>query len=1100
MKKISSIVLWALMLIALPMQAVQNYYCDFETQEMRDRWVLNPTATQSMYDKLVNKWYFGPQGNNDQAGHYGLYVSSDNGVTAHYDNKGCWLFAYDTIALDHLSTPGDYTLSFDYCGMGNMTSDYDGIYVFWIPMTDPKTGDSIKVMSNATASGTIPSEYENYVIQLQPKAQIDYVNGALTWHQCVVSIPNNQCDGTPHYLAFVWTNTSAQAQQPGGMIDNIMILDTRPCDAPENVHLDIQGTTSSISWTGTASEYEVSAYSYETETWYGPKAVTGTSTTFSNLPIGQTDFIVRAKCQEDLYSLKTSISKLVYYPDQMCVDYLNLDNATCYIGTGFNNTTTFNNYQKVSPVDEGPGSNDSRHTIHFDKTEIDPRSNGLLPTIPEGELASVRLGNVRGGNQTERIEYSFLVDTLNYPVLLLKYAPILEAPTHKDYENPRFMLDIRIGNTSIGECGQADFNANDVRAGKDAQGTTTLTPEAIAQGWHVTPKAIAQANGDDVIWKEWTTVGVNLKDPEYQGKKLTVRLTTFDCAMTQHGGYAYFTLGCSDGKLKGMKCGQINPVFEAPDGFVYRWAYKSSEQYRDSTGKIPEEYVLGHDQTYVAGEKDDSIYVVDCMFVQDSSCFFSLYASTLATNPIAIMNEPQIVKNCRDGIYQVKFDASPSWVQEIDHVKDDTLVSRVYHIDRYEWNVEGLAGGWSDEVSPTFNFPTSGGDYTVRLTTTCGSCDSTIYYQLHLDSLGPTYETREVYLCDDVRKAGYVWNEKPDTLYKDYGLDSVILYSETTSCDSIIYLNLLEPERVYVDTMVLPESLPFYYRGREYTQTMIDTIPNDACDTTWVLNFEVYESVIVDMPTEYVLCEHEDTLRLVYDITRGRSLRYSYKFDDPTMPSISPVSEVQKKGHYELPIALDPNLTPNIYKGSILFEDSLPKFNLTIPFTLTMQYASSVIAQRWNDVLAIKNSDYNGGYTFDSIQWYINGQPIMGANDYVYYVGEGKQLQMGAEYQAYLRRPDGVMVFTCAFIPEPVAAEITDMPSLVPLNAQIPLKGKGTATWYDMLGRRHHSESYDNSSITAPGAAGYYLLVLMPEDDTNPSNRQTVTPHRVLVR
>ena len=1079
------------MMMALPMQALQNYYCDFETQAMRDRWTLNPTANQTIYNNLTNKWYIGEPGNNDKTGQYGLYISDDNGASAHYTNAECWVVAYDTVTLDHLSTNDDYILSFDYCGMGNVGSEMDGIYVLWVPV------GVVNVNSIATFA-SIPKAYQDYIIQLQPKAMIDYLGGAQTWKQCLATISNARCDGQPHILAFVWANTSLQAQQPGGMIDNIAILDTRPCDAPDNVKLTIQGTTSVVSWTGTASEYEVTAYSYEEDTWYGPKTATGNSTTFTNLPIGQTDFIVRAKCQEDLYSLKTSISKLVYYPDQMCVDYLNLDNATCYTAKmpSSADTRTFNTFTKTSPVDDGPSSIASQHTIHFDKQEFEPRTGFLAHTIPDGELASVRLGNWDKNNGAERIEFSFDVDTINYPVLLLKYMPILEAPNHDPEDNPRFRMDILIGNKTIGECGQADFSCDQVYD----KSTKKLVPGAAEQGWHITPGAIAQANGADVVWKEWTTVGVNLKDPNYQGKKLMARLTTLDCTQSGHGGYAYFTLGCSDGKLKGMKCGQINPVFEAPDGFVYRWAYKSSEQYRDADGKIPEQYVLGHDQIYVAGEQDDSVYVVDCMFVQDSACFFSLYASTLATNPIAMMNEPQIIKNCRDGIYQVKFDASPSWVQEIDHVKDDTLVSRIYHIDRYEWNVDGLAGGWSDEVSPTFNFPTSGGDYTVRLTTTCGTCDSTIYYQLHLDSLGPTYETREVYLCDDVRKVGYVWNEKPDTLYKDYGLDSVILYSEITSCDSVIYLNLLEPTRVYADTMVLPESLPFIYRGREYTQTMIDTIPNDACDTTWVLNFEVYESVQVDMPTEYVLCEHDPLLTLVYDVTRGRSLRYSYKFDDPAMPSISPVAEVQKKGHYELPIALDPNLMPNIYKGSILFEDSLPKFNLTVPFTLTMQYASSVIAQRWNDVLAIKNSDYNGGYTFDSIQWYINGQPIMGANDYVYYVGEGKQLQMGAEYQAYLRRPDGVMVFTCAFIPEPVAAEITDMPSLVDLNAPMLVHGRGTAYWYDMLGRRHHSESYNDSYVTAPGTTGYYLLVLMPEDDTNPSNRQTVTPHRVLVR
>lgn len=1083
-KRLYQVAVIAALIFAMPVRAVTNYSCDFENKADRDRWVLNLTATEQIYSQLTNKWYIGAPGNNDITGSYGLYISDDNGVNAHYSSNACWVIAYDTISLDKLSTNDDYVLSFDYCGMGNVDSKKDGIYLMWMPVED-----GVSANSNATFA-SIPPDYENYIIPLQSKAGMDYIGGTQTWRTYIGSIPNKKCDGKPHLLAFVWANTSAKEQQPGAMIDNIAILDTRPCDEPTNLTLTIQGTTANLSWKGTASEYEASAYSYEEKKWYGPKPVTGTSTSFSNLPMGQTDFVVRAKCAEGLYSLKTSVTQLVYYPDQMCVDYLNLDNALCYIATTTtsSDTRTFNSFTKTGPVDNGPGSIGSRHTVHFDKTEKEQRTGGLAKTIPDGELASVRLGNWDKNCGAERIEFSFEVDTIDYPVLLLKYLPILEAPGHDEADNPRFKLDILIGGKTIGSCGQADFNCNDVYN----KTTKQLLPGAAEQGWHITPKDVAGTTAD-IVWKEWTTVGVNLKKPEYQGQKLTVRLTTFDCTQGAHCGYAYFTLSCSDGKFKDMKCGAINPEFVAPEGFVYRWAYAYNERYREPSGYLPEQYVLGHDQVYEAGMQDDSVYVVDCMFVQDSTCFFSLYASTLATNPISVMNEPKITKSCRDDIYQVQFDASPSWVQEIDHVAEDTLVSRVYHIERYEWNIEGLQAGWSDEVSPTFNFPTSGGDYTVRLTTSCGICDSTIYYELHLDSLGPTYETRTVTLCDDARKTGYVWDEKPDTLYFDYGIDSVILFSQTTSCDSIIYLELTKPERVQVDTLVLPENLPFNYRGRSYTYTTVDTIPvsDTNCDTTWILNFEVYESLQAQIPDNaYVLCEDgTPAFDLVYEIARGRSLRYSYAFEDPDLPFIAPVKDLQKKGTYTLPIALSPMPYPNVYKGTLLLEDSLPQFNLSIPFTLTVQYASSVIVQRWNDVLAIRNADYNGGYTFDAVQWYMNGQPIEGATSFNYYTGEGKTLYFaGEQYSALLTRSDGVKLFTCAFTPSEVPAEVLDMPSLVPVSAPVPVKGKGKACWYDMLGRPRQSEAYEDSDITAPSVAGYYLLEL--RSDTKRSIHQ----------
>jgi hypothetical protein len=355
-----------------------------------------------------------------------------------------------------------------------------------------------------------------------------------------------------------------------------------------------------------------------------------------------------------------------------------------------------------------------------------------------------------------------------------------------------------------------------------------------------------------------------------------------------------------------------------------------------------------------------------------------------------------------------------------------------------------------------------------------------------MDPLSETRDTIVDVLCDDARINGYVWKEKPDTLYHNYGLDSIILFNEATSCDSIIYLKLIEPIRIFEDTMIMQTSLPFTYHGRVYpegTVSMIDTVPSPTnCDSTYVLNLEVYEPLQASMPSAYILCEGDDSLRLVYTISRGRSLRYSYGFEESGMPSLDPVTEMQKKGDYAIAIPIDATIIPDVYNGFVLLEDSLPQCNVRLPFVLTLQYASTVIAQRWNDVLAVKNADFNGGYRFDSVQWYVSGAPIEGATDFNYYVGEGKQLRFGEEYQALLTREDGVKLFTCAFIPVPVPAEVMDMPSLVPMGQSISVPGQGVAQWIDMLGRTHHTEVFNNSDIYAPAAAGSYLLILQKQD------------------
>ncbi len=236
-------------------------------------------------------------------------------------------------------------------------------------------------------------------------------------------------------------------------------------------------------------------------------------------------------------TLVASVGTVFAQANQACIDYLDLNQANCYVNNSNPlDTRTFNDFRLVSPVDSGSASMASRHTVHLDTTETDLRTGGMAKTVPTGALGSVRLGNWDSGNQAERIEYTFVVDSTQ-PILSVKYLPILEAPSHDDYENPRFKIDVLIHGQSIGGDGQLDINANDLFSG------SSLTPEAIADGWHITPASTAQTSAD-ILWKDWTTKDVFF-DSYYHGYTVTVRLMTYDCTFSAHCGYAYFTLGCS---------------------------------------------------------------------------------------------------------------------------------------------------------------------------------------------------------------------------------------------------------------------------------------------------------------------------------------------------------------------------------------------------------------------------------------------------------------------------------------------------------------------------------------------------------------------------
>ena len=1074
MKRLYSFIISSILVcVSLTAQNFGHYYsCDFENEADCARWVLTPTASESIEQQIVNKWYIGELTNNTLGGKKSMYISNDGGHTYEYTAQSCWSMAYDIVQLDPL-VDASYLLSFEYRAMGNV-SDSDGIFVFWMPMEDPDTHEPVKVMSIPTSDKKLPAAYENYVISLQPLANMDYVNGTTTWRQCVVPIPKKKCNGEPYYLVFAWRNGSSLANQPGAAIDNIEISDERPCNQPTHLKVAFDNGLYTMTWKGTAPSYEVSAYSYDTDQWFGPVEVTSNSYSFGGLPVSETDFIVRAKCDENLYSLKTMENKLVYYPDRMCVDYLNLDNAVCYISDESRkptDTRTYNNFIKVAPVDDGPGYITSRHTIHFNKRELEIRTGKMASPIPDGELASVRLGNWNNQNQAERIEFTFEVDTISYPVLLLKYMPLLEAPGHDDKDNPRFKLDILIGNQSIGTCGQADFNCNDVYKKGE------LLPGAEAMGWHITPKDIAGTSAD-VVWKEWTTVGVNLKNPAYQGKKLTARLTTHDCTFSAHSGYAYFTLGCSDGKLKGMECARINPEFIAPDGFVYRWFYAEDEKYRMADGKMPEAFVRGHSQSFYAGMHDNHLYAVDCMFVQDSSCFFTLYASTLATNPIPVTSSKRISMDCENFTYTYHLDASKSYIQEIDHVTNDTIVSKRHKIEFMEWNFGDGKHDYSKEVDHVFQaFPDKDTTYIVTLYTRFMTCEKTDTIRLFLPAVTNYTDTTVAYLCDkDIKSGeGYVWEGKR---YTTYTLDSVI-HERTTenACDTILYLDLREPIRDTLNKLIFDyESVIFH--GVEYNQTGIYEYVSPNCDTAAVLNLRVYETLNARLTdTLYTVCSGTTSVALKYIITKGTSNTYSNKFEDSL--SIKPIVReplITEYGAGEVIIPLPNGLYPNRYTGWLTLHDTLPEQDVVMKYLLTVNYPDTVLTQRWNDVLAVRNAEYNGGYEFTNYQWYKNGIAIDGATGSYLYVPEG--LDFTAEYAAEVTRStDQVQLFTCPVIPQKVDTEkFNDIPTLVPRNAPLQIKGVGTARWFTALGVIVSAQNYNDSPILSPSASGSYLL------------------------
>jgi len=248
--------------------------------------------------------------------------------------------------------------------------------------------------------------------------------------------------------------------------------------------------------------------------------------------------LFRAPCSSEMLT-GTTAEGLAFYD-------LTSEGVICYTGS------TVNPSERRELADFGSLSPMSRHTVHCDALERDPRTDGCLRTVPEGHCVSVRLGNWRNGAEQEAISYTLHVDTNQYDLLLLRYALVEQDPKHPLANQPQFEFDITdsVGN-SLGDCYHGMF----------VSGTGDMQDEEQS-GW--------RRGQYDVLWRDWDVVGVDLAP--MHGQTICVTLSNRDCAQQGHFGYGYFALEGGRKHFRYTACGEVQEyVVRAPEGFSYRW-------------------------------------------------------------------------------------------------------------------------------------------------------------------------------------------------------------------------------------------------------------------------------------------------------------------------------------------------------------------------------------------------------------------------------------------------------------------------------------------------------------------------------------------------
>ena len=292
----------------------------------------------------------------------------------------------------------------------------------------------------------------------------------------------------------------------------------------------------------------------------------------------------------------------------------------------------------------------------------------------------------------------------------------------------------------------------------------------------------------------------------------------------------------------------------------------------------------------------------------------------------------------------------------------------------------------------------------------------------------------------------------------------------------------------------------------ETTQSIIVTEPGvysikvtDDCGGTGYFTVLPAEGDIqISLDPEAEICANDSVFSFDYTLDFGIIGTYSILYDEEAEAAgfKSFVDEPFVDGLYAV---LPADIRPDIYNAEILATSLTSCVEGSVmPVKIKVKYdPNRVMAQKWNDVIALYNENYNGGYNFTAYQWYLNGNAITGATGAYLYL-QNAELNPDDRYSVLLTRDDGVQLFTCDFIPE--RRTVTkQFPTLLSVSQVIDLKNNtsltnGTVSFWTINGLQYSVQQIDENKTTiqAPDRRGMYILNIM----NNEQNEQ----HKVVVQ
>ena len=768
MKKIVTLLLCALSCVYVRVQAVPvasaPYHCGFEDEAENAQW------SMSSLSMLPDQWIIGNGTSAD--GSHSLYITPKSGADAGQPSYSRHQQGYVLYAVREFKLPAArYDIAFDYKVGGTAN---DKFYAYWSPNVPAN-------LSGQTTS--VPSNLGNVIVNGQ--------QGVPEWTNAQLSVTSS---GASRYLVLVFVSGNGKdaTTPPGACVDNIQIVRHGTADdcwlQPSKLEFENTTEGTKFTWSGNATAYQLEYF--RTDDPSNVTRINGITGTEYTEPIekftdGMYGFRVRATCEGDTSLWTSRYNIFIYDITAHCIDYLNLrgENVTCYYG---DYTNPFLN-RKV--IDNGYADITSHHTVHFVDGETDPRTGGALRTKPEGALASVRLGNWETQKMSESAE-GIMYEIVRGPqtnVIKMNYAVVLQDPGHDTDLQPRFTLELldKYGNRVDPTCGVADFIADHNRPGWHTYvdySDPSMSPD-VAQLYQVT-------------WKDWSTIALNLTD---MPDTVYVRLSTRDCGLGEHYGYAYFTLDCSDGIVQGnQSCGEIPDRFEVEDGYNYRWFRKQDGRANPIPATDPR--ISEGGRVFSPAQDDTNVYCVDLIQTNSNACYFTVEFARRALLPQADIKAYWEPQNCQNRLRLVN--ASKMQELVLDDNGNKVPGSTIDFEGETEWTVTLPDGTRQTSTAKEFTvaLPDEGGEVSVNLRTTVSNtiCTDTKDSIITVAAIGRSEGRGTKYMCNDGK--GFTFNGQH---YDRPGHYETVLKTQA-GCDSLLIFDLeyMQTQTIRKDTMI----------------------------------------------------------------------------------------------------------------------------------------------------------------------------------------------------------------------------------------------------------------------------------------------------------